>query len=205
MPTPPRTYQKSSGVYYIRLLIPKFLQHITNRSKIAFSLGTKDRRQANLHALQINLAFERWTIEMAQKLGTNIRELKVKLPDGTELDYDLSKNEERQAYDRLMSGVENIGIKRPSAREQRPTASQFRLVDVFETFKKSKEGIYSAATKAGYYPRIQGFIEFCQTKGVIYIDEVRENLAVEYREKIQPEKGSPLTVGASARVKVVVA
>lgn len=194
MPKPQRTYQKASGVYYIRLLIPKFLQSIVNRSKIAFSLGTKDRRQANLYALEINLAFERWTIEMAKKLGTDIRELMVKLPNGMELDFDLTKNEERQAYDSLMTDVEKIGIKRPPGREQQPTASQFRLTDVFETFKKSKDRIYSDATKAGYYPRIQGFIDFCQIKGIIYIDEVRKNLAVEFREKIEQEKDSPLTV-----------
>lgn len=195
MPKPQRTYQKATGVYYIRLLIPKFLQSITNRSKIVFSLGTKDRRQANLYALEINLAFERWTIEMSKKLGTDIRELMVKLPNGIELDFDLNKTEERQAYDSLMSDVEKIGIiKPPTARAQEPTATQFRLVDVFETFKKSKNRVYSDATKAGYYPRIQGFIDFCQVKGIIYIDEVRKNLAVEFREKIEQEKNSPLTV-----------
>ncbi len=195
MPNPPRTYQKASGVYYIRLLVPKFLHHISKNTKIAFSLGTKDRRQANIHALQINLAFEQWIDEMAKnRFGSVVRELQVKLPNGMELDFDLKKTEEREAYESLMHDVEKIGVRSNRNQLRPPTVPTFKLNDVFETYKQAKRGVYSEATKDGYYPRIKGFIEFCCERDILVIDEVRAHLAVEYREKIQLEKKSPLTV-----------
>ena len=64
MPTPSRTYQKASGMFYIRLLIPKHLVSHTTKSKLIYSLGTKNRHEAYLKALKINLHFEEWVSKM---------------------------------------------------------------------------------------------------------------------------------------------
>lgn len=77
MPITSRTYQKSSGMYYIRLIVPKKLIAYVNRPKIIYSLKKKGRQVAYLHALKINFAFEEWLINMAIDDSKRFPELKV--------------------------------------------------------------------------------------------------------------------------------
>lgn len=189
MPAPARTYQKASGTYYIRLLIPKHLQPKLNRSKVVYSLGTKDRKTAFVRALKINLEFEEWIKRMAIEFDDDVfRRLKVTLPNGTQFDYDLSKPEEKSAYDGLLDTIGVLPV------QTRPSIKQHLMAETFPLFKNSKKTTLSEATQAGYFPKIQGFIEYCHANKVQGFDEVDKSLVETYRDHLLAIKNSPLTI-----------
>ncbi|MFC4930495.1 DUF6538 domain-containing protein [Massilia sp. GCM10023247] len=188
------TYKNRHGTYYLRLFVPKILHPHVTRTKVVKSLRTKDRKQAYLRSLLECIDFETWVAEMTKKLGLDdYRELTVTLPSGVKLEFDLSIAEERLAYD---DAVEKIGLKQPlTASEAISTQSaRYRLTDLFQSYKIAKAKVFSQATQAGYFPRIQKFIEHHQAKGIIFIDEIRKPQASDYREVIIQAQQSPLTV-----------
>jgi site-specific recombinase XerD len=198
----PRTYRKSSGIFYIRLFIPKHLQQFRQATKLVFSLRTKDTKQATLQALHINLEFEKWIAEMSKG---EFKKLTITHPNGVTMDLDLKKPEEKEIFDnyqkQMLSGVDSIGVfKQSAANIISSSAERYRLIDIFETFKKATNKTYADGTKLAYYPRIKKFIEFAKTQNIECIDEVRKPLAVKYREFLldqEDEEGkslSPLTV-----------
>jgi len=111
----PRTYKKSSGVFYIRLIVPKFLRQPNQPTKLAFSLKTKDLKKAMALAFRINLDFEEWIEQMSKG---DFKKLTVTHPSGMSVDFDLKKPEEKEAYEQyqkqMLSGVEGIGVFKSS-------------------------------------------------------------------------------------------
>lgn len=101
---PFQNVSKSLG-YVIRLLIPKHLVSHTTKSKLIYSLGTKNRHEAYLKALKINLHFEEWVSRMTNN-DKRFPALMVELGNGTKLDFDMSVPAEKEAYFGLL---ENIG------------------------------------------------------------------------------------------------
>jgi integrase len=188
------TYKNRHGTYYIRLFIPKVLHPHVARTKLVKSLQTKDRKQAYLRSLRTSIDFENWVAEMTKKLGLDgYRELTVTLPSGVKLDFDMSIPDERDAYE---DAIEKIGL-RTSQKETGDlpiSGARYRLSDLFQSYKIAKAKIFSESTQAGYFPRIQKFIDHQQAKGIIFIDEIRKPQASDYRELIIESQESPLTV-----------
>jgi site-specific recombinase XerD len=182
--------------------VPKFLRQPNQPTKLAFSLKTKDLKKAMALAFRINLDFEEWIEQMSKG---DFKKLTITHPSGMSVDFDLKKPEEKEAYEQyqkqMLSGVEGIGVFKSSPSVQAIQQSrQYRLEDVFETFKKATNKTYSEATRNAYYPRIKKFIDYCQAKGLVAIDEVRKPLAVDYRDHLMDKEAdkekdpSPLTV-----------
>jgi integrase len=188
MPIPSRTYQKASGMYYIRLIIPKKFIVYVNRSKIIYSLKTKDRQVAYLHALKINLAFEEWLKNMAIDDSKRFPELKVEHA-GTTYDFNLDSPAEKAAYDNL---VDSIGMKVPKAAVAPPKL--YSLDDGFKSWKSASYKTYSEGTRNAYYPRVAKFIDFARSKKITDVEGVKKALATTYRDHINIEEASPLTV-----------
>jgi integrase len=193
-----RTYQNRHGTFYVRLVVPKALLPYTSSPKVVQSLRTKDRKQAYLRSLQINLAFERWIQDMTNKLRLNNRDLTINLPSGVKIDFDMTVPEDRAAYD---NAVEQIGVfKQPltiakvTGSDDHASGARYRLTDLFTSYKIAKEKTFADATQAAYFPRIEKFITYYQAKGVIFIDEIRKPHAGDYREEIIKVQDSPLTV-----------
>lgn len=188
MPTPSRTYQKASGMYYIRLLVPKKLIPYTHHQKIIYSLKTKDRSVAYIQALKINLAFEEWLKSMAIGDDKRFPELKV-LHEGTLYEYNLDSPAEKAAYDDL---VDRIGMKvsKPIA----PPPKLYSLDDGFKSWKDATYKVYSEATRNGYYPRVSKFIDYARSKKVTEVGAVNLDFAKSYRGYISTKEASPLTV-----------
>lgn len=188
MPAPSRTYQKSSGMYYIRLIVPKKLIAYVNRSKIIYSLKTKDRQVAYVSALKINLAFEVWLKSMAIGDSKRFPELKVQ-HEGTSYDFNLDSPAEKAAYDDL---IDQIGMKVPKAIVAPPKL--YSLDDGFKSWKSASYKIYSEATRNAYYPRVLKFIEYARSKKITEAEAVKKAFATAYRDHINIEEASPLTV-----------
>lgn len=202
----PRTYRKSTGVFYIRLFIPKHLQQPNQPTKLVVSLKTKDIREASVLAFRINLDFEYWVQQMS---GGDFKKLTVKYPSGLSVDFDLSKPEEKEAYEshqkQMLSGVDAIGVFRSSQPSQSfqpqvPTVGQYRLDDLFKGYKKATAKTLAENTKSGYYPKVEDFLAYCLGKGKIYIGDIRKPFAVDYREHLMEIKKSPLTVDGFTKV-----
>ncbi|MEX3630341.1 MAG: DUF6538 domain-containing protein [Burkholderia sp.] len=135
------TYQDKHGTYYSRLIVPKALLPYVSTPRIIQSLRTKDRKQAYLRSMQINLAFERWVAEMKNKFGLDGRELTISLPSGVKIDFDMTIPEERTAYD---AAVEQIGaFKQPVVVERSAShsggAGRYKMADIFESYKSAKK------------------------------------------------------------------
>lgn len=191
MPTPSRTYQKASGMFYIRLLIPKHLVSHTTKSKLIYSLGTKNRHEAYLKALKINLHFEEWVSKMSND-SKRFPALIVELGNGAKVDFNMSIPAEKEAYFDLL---ENIGRISPSESKAATTSKQrFKLEDELNAFKKVKSKLYAKATYSGYLSRIQGFITYAKAQELHYADEVNAELAIKYRDHLNGETVSLLTV-----------
>ena len=188
MPAPSRTYQKSSGMYYIRLIIPKKLIAYVNRPKIIYSLKTKDRQVAYLHALKINLAFEEWLKSMAIGDDKRFPELKVEHA-GTSYDFNLDSPAEKAAYDDL---IDQIGMKVPKAIV--PPPKLYSLGEGFESWKLATYKLYSEATRNGYYPRVSKFIDYARSKKITEVGAVNLDFAKSYRSCINTKEASLLTV-----------
>lgn len=199
------TYQRD-GTFYLRLFVPKaLLPHVT-KSKVVYSLRTKDRRQAYLRSLEASLAFERWIRDMTNKfgIGDDHRELIVTLPNGVKIDFDLEKATEKDAYESLMGSIAAVpptaapSLESPSTTKPLSRvpewATRARLIDLFESYKVAKNKTFAPATQDGYYPRIQKFIDFCRSKGMVFADEIRKTHASDYREEVIKAQDSPLTV-----------
>ncbi|MES2283409.1 MAG: site-specific integrase [Pseudomonadota bacterium] len=209
LPSPPRTYLKN-GVYYIRLFVPKRIQSSAGPNTIVCSLRTKDHKAAFVLALKMNLQFEKWAAEMTSKGivpgGDALRGLTVVTDLGDKMDFDLKIPEEKQAYDEFMAlRMAALGEKlqrtrladaeaATSVEDSRKSTTGDTLLDVFKTFKISKSKTYAEATQNGYFPKIERFIEFCAIKQITRISQVRKDLAVEFRDLIDAQKDSGLTV-----------
>ena len=179
MPIPSRTYQKASGMFYIRLLIPKHLVSHTTKSKLIYSLGTKNRHNAFLKALKINLHFEEWVSKMSND-NKRFPALLVELGNGAKVDFDMDIPAEKEAYYDLL---ENIGKIRPS--EVKPVTivgKRFKLEDELAEFKKLKVKLYAKSTFSSYVARIQQFITYAKTQERHYVDDIDFEFAKEYRE-----------------------
>lgn len=188
MPVPSRTYQKSSGMYYIRLIVPKKLIAYVNRPKIIYSLKTKDRQVAYLHALKINLAFEEWLKSMAIGDSKRFPELKVQ-HEGTTYDFNLDSPAEKAAYDDL---IDQIGMKVPKA--VAPPPKLYSLDEGFKSWKNASYKIYTEGTRNAYYPRVVKFIDYAHSKKITDVGAVKKAFAISYRDHINIEEASPLTV-----------
>ena len=83
-------------MYYIRLRIPKKLIPRTSKPIFIYSLGTKDRHEAYVKSLRINLDFEAWI----SKVSNN----KDRFPalavehNGSKFDFDMTIPAEKDAY-----------------------------------------------------------------------------------------------------------
>ncbi|MBY4834059.1 Tyrosine recombinase XerD [Burkholderia multivorans] len=193
------TYQNRHGTYYIRLFVPQALLPHVQQPKLVQSLRTKDRKQAYLRSLQVALSFEKWVAEMKKIIGIgDHRDLSVTLPNGTKLDFNMQIEEERSAYQDTIS---QIGLlKQPITASNGADAttphgsSRYRLVDLFGSYKVAKEKVFAEATQAAYFPRIEKFIDYYRSRGVIFIDEIHKPQAGDYRELIIKDQDSPLTV-----------
>lgn len=200
------TYQDKNGTYYLRLFVPKVLLPFASKSKIVQSLRTKDRRQAYLRSMEASLAFERWVWEMKNKfnIGSDIRELVITLPNGAKAEFDLEKVAEKDAYESLIGTLAAApqtsativqGIKQSPPLPSVPSwATRARLIDIFESYKVAKSKTFSQSTKDSYFPRVQKFIDFCRSKGMVFADEIRKTHASDYREEVIKLQDSPLTV-----------
>ncbi len=193
MPTPSRTYQKASGMFYIRLLIPKHLVSHTTKSKLIYSLGTKNRHDAFLKALKINLHFEEWVSKMSND-DKRFPALLVELGNGAKVDFDMTVPAEKEAYYDLL---ENIGKIRPTEVKPAPDAvvgKRFTLENELAEFKKLKVKLYAKSTFTSYVARIQQFINYAKTHERHYVDDIDVDFAQEYREHLNGPKVSLLTV-----------
>ena len=191
MPTPSRTYQKASGMFYIRLLIPKHLVSHTTKSKLIYSLGTKNRHDAFLKALKINLHFEEWVSKMSND-DKRFPALLVELGNGAKVDFDMTVPAEKEAYYDLL---ENIGKIRPTEVKPVTTAGKrFTLEDELAEFKKLKVKLYAKTTFTTYVARVQQFINYAKTQERHYVDEINIDFAKEYRDHLNGPKVSLLTV-----------
>lgn len=200
------TYQDKNGTYYLRLFVPKVLLPFASKSKIVQSLRTKDRRQAYLRSMEASLAFERWVWEMKNKfnIGSDIRELVITLPNGAKAEFDLEKVAEKDAYESLIGTLAAAPqtsativqeIKQSTPLPSVPSwATRARLIDIFESYKVAKSKTFSQSTKDSYFPRVQKFIDFCRSKGMVFADEIRKTHASDYREEVIKLQDSPLTV-----------
>nr|WP_294839846.1 DUF6538 domain-containing protein [uncultured Methylotenera sp.] len=188
MPTPSRTYQKASGVYYIRLLVPKNLIPYTQHPKIIYSLKTKDRSVAYIRALKINLAFEEWLKSMAIGDDKRFPALKVE-HEGTSYDFNLDSPAEKAAYDDL---VDRIGMKVSKPIVAPPKL--YSLDDGFKSWKSATYKVYSEATRDAYYSRVTKFINYARSKKITDAEAVQKTFATDYRDHINTKEASPLTV-----------
>ena len=190
MIAPPRTYQKSTGMYYIRLRIPKNLISRTSKPIFIYSLGTKDRHEAYVKSLRINLEFEEWISKVSNNKN-RFPALAVE-HNGSKFDFDMTIPAEKDAYYDL---VENIGRFKPKAAEPvEPPPPIYLLTEVLAGFGKAKNKVYAEATFGAYISRMQSFIDYADTKGITDIACVGKVLAVEYRDHINTPDASPLTV-----------
>lgn len=201
MPTPPRTYQKASGMFYIRLLIPKHLVSHTTKSKLIYSLGTKNRHEAYLKALKINLHFEEWISKMSND-GKRFPALIIELGNGIKMDFDMDNPAENKAYHGLKDSLlENIGKIAPvSAEPAKPSAKRYKLQDELELFKTLKKKLYAEATYHSYISRTQAFIDYAKARGVEYVDEIDGDFAIDYRNHLNAPDVSLLTVDNHTKV-----
>ncbi len=193
MPTPSRTYQKASGMFYIRLLIPKHLVSHTTKSKLIYSLGTKNRHDAFLKALKINLHFEEWVSKMSND-EKRFPALLVELGNGVKMDFDMTVPAEKAAYDNLL---ENIGKFAPTEVKSAPAVAsvkRFTLEEELEDFKKVKVKVYAESTFKSYVSRIQQFIAYAKANDRHYVDDIDVQFALSYRKHLNDSEGSPLTV-----------
>ena len=159
MPTPSRTYQKASGMFYIRLLIPKHLVSYTTKSKLIYSLGTKNRHDAFLKALKINLHFEEWVSKMSND-DKRFPALLVELGNGAKVDFDMTVPAEKEAYYDLL---ENIGKIRPTEVKTAPAVQsreRYTLEKELEEFKILTVKVYAKSTFNSYVSRTQQFITY---------------------------------------------
>jgi integrase len=175
-------------MYYIRLLVPKKLLPYTSHQKIIYSLKTKDRSVAYVRALKINLAFEEWLKSMAIDDSKRFPELKVE-HEGTTYDFNLDSPAEKAAYDGL---VERIGMKVPKAIA--PPPKLYSLDDGFKSWKSATYKVYSEGTRNAYYPRVVKFIEYARSNKITDVEAVKKVFAIAYRDHINIEEASPLTV-----------
>lgn len=181
MPTPSRTYQKASGMFYIRLLIPKHLVSHTTKSKLIYSLGTKNRHEAYLKALKINLRFEEWVLKMTNN-DKRFPALMVELGNGAKVDFDMSVPAEKAAYYDL---VENIGKLAPVSTEPpKSSAKRYKLQDELKQFIITKRSVYAKATLHSYVSRTQAFIDFVKEMKLEYVDEIDAEIAKAYRNHL---------------------
>jgi len=156
--------------------------------------------------MEASLAFERWVWEMKNKfnIGTDNRELVVTLPNGAKAEFDLEKVAEKDAYESLIGTLSGVPQTSPTiVQEVKQTtplpsvpswATRARLIDIFESYKVAKSKTFSQATQDGYFPRVQKFIDFCRSKGMVFADEIRKTHASDYREEVIKLQDSPLTV-----------
>ena len=181
MPTPSRTYQKASGMFYIRLLIPKHLVSHTTKSKLIYSLGTKNRHEAYLKALKINLHFEEWVSKMTND-SKRFPALMVQLGNGAKVDFNMSVPAEKAAYYDL---VENIGKLAPVSTDQpKSSAKRYKLQDELKQFIQTKRTVYAKATLHSYVSRTQAFIDFAKEMKLEYVDEIDADIAQAYRNHL---------------------
>ncbi len=191
MPTPSRTYQKASGMFYMRLLIPKHLVSHTTKSKLIYSLGTKNRHDAYIKALKINLHFEEWISKMSND-SKRFPALIVELGNGAKVDFNMSIPAEKDAYFDLL---ENIGRISPSESKAATTSKQrFKLEDELKQFIKVKGTVYAKATFHSYVSRTQAFIDYAKARKLEYVDEIDSEIAIMYRNHLIGPEVSPLTV-----------
>lgn len=193
MPTPSRTYQKASGVYYIRLLIPKHLISSATKPKFIYSLGTKDRHIAYVKALKINLDFEEWISKMSSNSNDRFPALIVDV-GGAKIDYDLTIPAEKEAYYDM---VANIGKFKPKS--EPPPPPKYKLDEAFSEWKFDTYKVYCGATRDSYYPKVQLFISYAKTKKITAIEDVRKAFAKEYRDAMNVGETSPLTVDSHTK------
>lgn len=192
MPTPSRTYQKASGMYYIRLLVPKKLIPYTQHPKIIYSLKTKDRSVAYIRALKINLAFEEWLANMSNSEFDRFGKLIVNLPNGMSQNFNLEIAEEKIAYYDLM---ENVGsFQAPSIAPTAPIVKPYTLEEAFVSWKDDTRKTYSPASQVGYYSRVKKFIAYAHSKGLTECLDVNSDFASDYRTFLNQGDASPLTV-----------
>ena len=181
MPTPSRTYQKASGMFYIRLLIPKHLVSHTTKSKLIYSLGTKNRHEAYLKALKINLNFEEWVSKMTNN-DKRFPALMVELGNGAKVDFDMSVPAESAAYYDLL---ENIGKIAPVSTEPaKPSPKRYKLQDELKQFIIAKHTVYAKATLHSYVSRTQAFIDYAKELKLEYVDEIDADIATAYRNHL---------------------
>jgi len=192
MPAPSRTYQKASGMYYMRLLVPKRFIPYTNHQKIIYSLKTKDRSVAFVRALKINLAFEEWIANMSNSEFDRFGKLIINSPSGFAYDFNMAIPEENKAYHDLVSKLETVQAK-PNASDV-PAVKPYTLEEGFDSWQQATKKTYSEATQAGYYSRVKKFIGYAHAKNKKTCFEIDDDFAIEYRQSIDMENVSPLTV-----------
>jgi integrase len=160
---------------------------------LIYSLGTKNRHDAFLKALKINLHFEEWVSKMSNN-DKRFPALLVELGNGAKVDFDMTVPAEKEAYYDLL---ENIGKIRPTEVKPAPATivgKRFTLENELAEFKKLKVKLYAKATFTSYVARIQQFINYAKANERHYVDDIDIDFAKEYREHLNGPKVSLLTV-----------